>query len=311
MIPAYGSTTQISPVFVMLLGAGSLLTLYFVYSTFKRLRHARWVEDTPTSRIRSAAQGLVELKGSVQAGGHDPLLSPLAGTSCLWYRFTVEERRSNGKNERWVRVEHGSSERPFVLRDDTGECWINPVGAEVHPRSRRRWEGSRRWPLTSAPPRRLLGILIGGRRYRYTEEYLCADDLLYALGWFQSGGGGREIMDAQRAGRQIISAWKADYPDLLARFDRNGDGQLDQQEWQQVQAAAASEARRQISNAPMRPVICTLSKAPYSGLPFLLSDHHEENLSRRLRRQSLGSLLGMLVCGGLTGWLTLTLWQSL
>ena len=123
MIPAYGSMAEISPVFLMLLGVGALLTLYFVYSTFKRLRHARWVEDTPTSRIRSAAQGLVELKGSVQAGGHDPLLSPLAGTSCLWYRFTVEERRSNGKNERWVRVEHGSSPSVPLC------CGTTPVNA--------------------------------------------------------------------------------------------------------------------------------------------------------------------------------------
>ena len=306
MIGLPGGMLVTSPVYFIALGISSSATLWLLYRTFSRLRRARWVEDTPTSRIRSAAQGLVELHGSADAGGHVPLLSPLAAQPCLWYRFCVEEYRGSGRNRRWQIVERGSSDRPFVLRDNTGECWIQPLGAEVHPRTRKRWEGSRRWPLGTGPQTRLLGSLLG-RRYRYTEEYLQQDDLLYALGWFESRGGGRDGLDSQRTARRIISSWKADYPDLLARFDRNGDGQLDQQEWQQVRAAAASEAQRQVSNAPMQPVVCTLGRPPYRGLPFLLSDHHEDNLSRSLRRQSIGSLLGMLISAVIAGWLWLAL----
>ncbi|NLY58129.1 MAG: hypothetical protein GX071_06335 [Gammaproteobacteria bacterium] len=291
------------------LAATSLLALWLLYRTFSRLRRARWVEDTPTSLIRSAAQGLVELNGWADAGGHQPLLSPLAGQTCLWYRFTVEEYRGDGRNRRWQVVERGQSDRPFVLRDATGECWIMPKGAEIHPRSRRRWEGKRRWPLAPSKQTRLLGSLLG-RRYRYTEEYLQQEDLLYALGWFESRGGSHAVPDKRRIARQIISDWKADYPTLLARFDRNGDGQLDQLEWQQVQAAAASEARRQARDVTLQPVVHSLSKPPYRGIPFLLSDHHEEQLSRRLRRQSIWSLLGMLFSGSVAGWLWLALWVS-
>ena len=38
--------------------AVALACLYFMLT---RLRRARWLEDTPTSKVRSAAQGLVEL----------------------------------------------------------------------------------------------------------------------------------------------------------------------------------------------------------------------------------------------------------
>lgn len=306
MIHLPGGLVIASNFYFIALGLSSLLTLWLLYRTFSRLRRARWVEDTPTSRIRSAAQGLVELKGHVDAGGHEPLISPLSGKSCLWYRFMVEEYRGSGRNRQWRTVEKGLSDRPFILRDATGDCWIMPEDAEVHPRLRKRWEGNRRWPLSGSVQGGVLGMLIG-RRYRYTEEWLQQDDLLYALGWFESRGGGGEMPDTQRVARQLISSWKADYPDLLARFDRNRDGQLDAQEWRQVQAAAASEAQRQARDAAVRPPVHSLSKPPYKGLPFLLSDHHEEQLSKRLRRQSGWSMLGMLIAGGAAGWLWLAL----
>ncbi|PRB83773.1 GIDE domain-containing protein [Pseudomonas sp. MYb185] len=306
MIELPGGLVLSSTFHAIATGLTSLLTLWLLYRMFSRLRRARWVEDTPTSKIRSAAQGLVELNGRVDADGHAPLISPLGGRSCLWYRFTVEEYRRSGRSREWRTVERGVSDRPFLLRDDTGQCWIQPRDAEIHPRLRRRWEGRRRWPLSTGAQTGVLGALLG-RRYRYTEEWLQQDDVLYALGWFESRGGGREAMDPQRIARQVISSWKADYADLLARFDRNRDGQLDQLEWEQVRAAAASEAQRQMHSAAQAPAVHVLGKPPHRGLPFLLSDHHEEHLSRRLRRQSGWSLAGMLLAGGVAGWLWLAL----
>ncbi|WP_285275183.1 GIDE domain-containing protein [Halopseudomonas bauzanensis] len=306
MIDLYGVFLVSRGAHAVFTGISSVLTLWLLYRMFTRLRRARWVEDTPTSKIRSAAQGLVELVGQVEAGGHAPLLSPLSGRPCLWYRFTVEELQRRGRNTEWRTVERGSSDRPFLLGDGTGTCWVQPAAAEVHPRQRRRWEGNRRWPLGHKTQTGVLGALLG-RRYRYTEEWLHEGDQLYALGWFESRGGGREAMDAQSIARQIISRWKADYPDLLARFDRNGDGQLDQAEWEGVRVAAAREAQQQIRSAGEAPALHLLVKPPHKGLPFLLSDHHEEQLSQRLRRQSGWSLAGMLLAGGVAAWLWLAL----
>lgn len=300
MIDVHGVMWLPAMQFYLFLLLASLATLYALYRMLTRLRRARWVEDTPRSRIRSAAQGLVELTGRLQAGGHAPLVSPLAGIDCLWYRFRVEEYRRSGKSSQWRTVEQGVSERPFLLCDETGSCWISPKGAQVHPRQRRRWEGRRRWPAGQAVRTGVLGSLIGSR-YRYTEEWFAEGETLYALGWFQSRGGGREAIDPQAVARKVISQWKADYPDLLSRFDRNADGRLDLHEWEEVREAAEQQATRQIRAAGQAPVVHMLAKPRVRGLPFLLSDHHEEQLSRQLRRQSGWSLLALLLGGLLSG----------
>lgn len=292
--------------FLIALALSSLGALYALYRMLTRLRRARWVEDTPTSRIRSAAQGLVELKGQVEAGGYAPLISPLAEVNCLWYRFRVEEYRRSGKSSQWRTIEQGVSERPFLLRDETGSCWINPKGAQVHPRQRQRWEGRRRWPAGHGLRTGLLGGLIGSR-YRYTEEWFAEGETLYALGWFQSRGGGREASDADAVSRQLISQWKAEYPDLLSRFDDNNDGRLDPQEWDRVRGAAQQEAARHIRLAGQSPAVHLLAKPAVRGLPFLLSDHHEEQLSQQLRRQSGWSLFGLMAAGLISG----SLWLAL
>ena len=79
------------------------------------------------------------------------------------------------------------------------------------------------------------------------------------------------------------------------------------QEWDQVRVAAEREAARQERVAGKAEVVHMLSKPSVSGLPFLLSDHHEEHLSRHLRRQSGWSLAGLLVTSLVSGALWLAL----
>ncbi|UJJ31044.1 GIDE domain-containing protein [Halopseudomonas maritima] len=301
MIDVHGVLLLSTPAYYIFSCLASALALFFLMAMFRRWRRARWLEDTPTSRIRSAAQGLVELQGTLDAGGHEPLISPLGEVDCLWYRFVVEEYQRTGKNKEWRTVEKGESERPFLLRDDTGSCWIKPKGADVHPRQRRRWEGSQRWPAGRNVRTGFLAGLLGSR-YRYTEEWFSEGEMLYALGWFESRGGGREAIDQQAIARQVISGWKADYDDLLARFDRNADGQIDLQEWQQVRAAAGREAERLARVEGRQPVVHVLAKPARYGLPFILSDHHEEDLSRRMRRGAVWCMLGLGVSMPLACW---------
>lgn len=56
----------------------AVITLRLFYLGFRQLHRARLIEDTPTSRIRSAAQGYAELEGRAVALG-DPLYAPLSG----------------------------------------------------------------------------------------------------------------------------------------------------------------------------------------------------------------------------------------
>ncbi|WP_312517670.1 hypothetical protein [Stutzerimonas nitrititolerans] len=276
---------------LVILGGSAALSLgggWVCISRWSRIRH---LQDTPTSRIRSAAQGYVELVGILRPFGDVPLIAPLSGEPCLWWRYRIEEYRSNGKRSSWSVVERGVSDGWLRLADATGECLIDPRGAEVRPAFRRVWSGSLRHPR-GMPLRGLRGLLGIGRRYRYCEERLHADEPLYAIGDFRTTGGGRQGLDLATARKQVISEWKGEYAGLLQRFDSNGDGQLDEAEWRRVRLAAGLEAEERHRHASTGPAQHRLAR-PTERLPFVLSSHGEEVLTRRYRWQALG---GALMC---------------
>ncbi|AGA85725.1 GIDE domain-containing protein [Stutzerimonas stutzeri] len=272
-----------------------------------RWSRARHLLDTPTSRIRSAAQGYVELVGILRELGVPQPTAPLTDEHCLWWRYCIEEYRSNGKRSSWNVLERGTSEAWLRLADATGECLIDPRGADVHPAFRKVWTGSLRHPRGVAPSG-WLGLLSSGKRYRYTEERLHDGEPLYAIGDFRTTGGGRHGLDLSSAKREVIRQWKGDYAGLLQRFDSNADGQLDEQEWNRVHLAARLEAEdrhRQSSAAPEQHQLAR----PNEALPFVLSSHGEEVITRRFYWQAAGGAAMCLVGAvwlamqlGITAW---------
>ena len=97
--------------------------------SIKSLKKARYLLDTPTSKIRSAAQGYVELYGELKEG-ESLLSSPLSGNSCVWWSFSIDKQvRDDRDNKSWQQVEKGTSSELLCLNDGTGECWIDPAGA--------------------------------------------------------------------------------------------------------------------------------------------------------------------------------------
>lgn len=258
-------------------------------SRWSRMRH---LLDTPTSRIRSAAQGYVELVGVLRnLEDVPPLAAPLTAKPCLWWRYRIEEYRGAGKRSSWRIVEQGCSEGLLRLADATGDCLIDPRGARVLPARRDCWNGDLRHPR-GLPSRGVLAWLTGHRRYRYTEERLHADEPLYAIGEFRTRGGGRQGLDLQAAQGQVVCEWKKDYARLLQRFDNNRDGLLDQAEWSRVRLAASLEAQDRHRLASGQPAEHLLMR-PTEGLPFVLSSHGEEVLARRYRWHAAG---GAVLC---------------
>jgi hypothetical protein len=272
-----------------------------------RWSRARHLLDTPTSRIRSAAQGYVELVGILRELGVPQPIAPLTGEHCLWWRYCIEEYRSNGKRSSWNVLERGTSEAWLRLADATGECLIDPRGADVHPAYRKVWTGSLRPPRGVAPSG-WLGLLSSGKRYRYTEERLHEGEPLYAIGDFRTTGGGRHGLDLSSAKREVIRQWKGDYAGLLQRFDSNADGQLDEQEWNRVHLAARLEAEDRHRQSSAAPEQHQLSR-PDEALPFVLSSHGEEVITRRFYWQAAGGAVMCLVGAvwlamqlGITAW---------
>lgn len=266
------------------LAVSSLIALVTAWFGFSQLKKARIIEDTPTSKIRSAHQGYVELMGLAKnLVSETPLLSPLSGDACLWFSYKIERYERNGKRSSWRTVESRSSERPFILDDHTEQCYIMPGRAEVSTFRKNTWYGKDRYPSG----RKSAGLF--GRNYRYTEQLLCEEDLLYAIGLFQTRHPPSGLEQSQQRMADILSEWKQDYDKLVARFDRNGDGEIDLVEWDVARQEALRAAEREQRGKPVASEpVHTLAYSPSRHQPFILATSEPESLSRRFRYQALG-----------------------
>lgn len=281
--------------FIVLPALGLLVWgLYAAWRDFCRLRA---LADTPTARIRSAPQGYVELAGRAALMDGEPVLGPLSGLPCAWYRYQVEEKDDR---DRWRVVDRGLSEALFWLEDGSGRCVVDPDGAEVIKTRKDVWyeQGPRRGEGWGGL---LKGALRGFQaRYRYTEQRIAAGDELHVLGRFRTEGGPPDPPDYRRETARLLEDWKRDAR-RMALFDRNGDGRIDEAEWE----AARLAARRQVDRAHLQqavaPEVHTLSD-PGDGRPYLISTVSERRLLRGLRLRAAGWLLAALGAGGWLEW---------
>lgn len=280
-------------VLLMLAGCGAGLI-----GAFTQLRHARRMEDLPTSRIRSAAQGYVELEGVVQLMPGPDIVSPLSGARCAWWQYRVEhlETDEDGRRPRWRTLESATSDSLFLLLDGSGACVIDPVGATVHPSLHRRWRGRSRRP--GYFPRKTEWLPAG--RYRYSEQLLRIGEPLYALGWFHTQGQAMQQSHAQ-AQRDLLREWKADPQELRRRFDANGDGQIDAQEWEQARSAAATQVHQEQLARALEPDLHLLRR-PDDRRPYLLSVRPQSALIRRHRLLAAACLTLGLASGASASW---------
>lgn len=159
-----------------------LLALYSLFNAFYFLKKARVLENTPPSKIRSAAQGYVELLGRSTLLPNHPISSQFTQKPCVWYGYTVEQFQSN--NNGWDIIEQGASFHPFLLTDETGACFVLPENAEIIPNATITWRGDSRTP--SPPPTSFWTSLFWGHlgQFRYTESRLELDSALYLTGEF-------------------------------------------------------------------------------------------------------------------------------
>jgi E3 Ubiquitin ligase len=108
---------------------GAFAGVYLFYRGFRLLQRKRLILDTPASKIRSAAMGLVEVNGL--ATGPYTLTAPITGMTCFYFRSMAWQWQQRGRNSQWVKVADESMHVPFFLDDNTGRVLIDPQGAEM------------------------------------------------------------------------------------------------------------------------------------------------------------------------------------
>ncbi len=230
-------------------------------------RRYRQIHDLPTSKVASAAQGYVELLGRGDLIDGTPVISKLGRQRCCWYRYLVEERKSDNK---WQTIDQGSSVAHFMLVDDTGQCVVSPEGAEIVTSNHRTWYEE---------------------PYRHTEWLLVPGEVLYALGEFVTTSGNvREDIEERKDIAVLIDVWKRDQQALHQRFDLNQDGTIDMQAKREV---------RKIRSEMVKPLTegVHLLRKPRDRRLFLLANEMPDALGRRYWLWSVLHLVALAGCG--------------
>ena len=228
------------------------------------------IRDTPTSTATSAAMGYVELLGTAHDAAWPPLRSQIRKTPCVWYRYQIE-RRVGGT---WITESSRASTQCFVLRDGTGDCIVDPEGAEVLPRRLRVWREF---------------------EYRYHEAVIALSESVYVLGELTSVHAALDTPAEERADiSALLAEWKREPEELMRRFDANRDGTLSDEEWEVARREAKAKIEREYTaRRALGPV--NLIRRPADGRKFIISVFPPEQLARRFSLWAwlhLGLLVG-------------------
>jgi hypothetical protein len=280
---------------VIFLGISVVMAFYYC---FRFLRHCRLIEDTPTSRVRSAHQGYVELEGlghPVQDEAY--LISPLSKTGCIWWFYEIEKKVRRNKSTSWDTIDKKTSDSAFLLEDATGRCLINPLGAEVVTTHKHQWYGSTAWP-GSGPPAKPSFFQVGS--YRYTERLIKPGEAVYALGLFKTLGTTMDADEENAALGAMLAEWKQDATRMQV-FDVNKDGAIDVKEWEAARRVALRQLRRE-RQVQASEGLHTMSKPETKSQPYLISTVLQHDLCRRWRRYSGLCFAWFLIGGSLFVW---------
>ncbi len=189
----------------------ALFSAALFWSGLHYLRLKRQMENTPTSKARSMAMGLVEVKG--KAIRQYALVSPLTQIPCVYYR--LRKYRRNNKGNWKVISTRDTAHVPFWIEDDTGRVSVAPAGARIAPRNRRKGDTGGGLNVFLDTP-----IADPGNE-KVVEEIIFEDAELYVLGFARPARAQRGSLRERTI--KALRTLKSD-PHALHRYDTDGDG---------------------------------------------------------------------------------------
>lgn len=254
------------------------------WSAFHFLRLKRQIENTPTSRVRSIAMGMVEVKG--RALRRFALVSPISHTPCVFYRLTKYRRE---RNNQWKVTSVTSSHNvPFALEDDTGRVEIDPAGCRVSAGTKQ--EGTQGQ--------------VGLMRYnddsddKWVEEVIVDGTLLYVLGYAQTKPHSGPTLHEQKT--EALREMKRN-PQRMKEFDQNGDGVIDSDEWDTARIAVEEQVVRDslASRSKRKKQEEHIVIGKKKGRPLIITEtHSEDHLTARYLYYSLPLFLMAVIATG-------------
>jgi len=270
-------------------------------ATFLFFHRARIIEDTPTSKIKSAAQGYVEFEGTARDLKGIEVLAKLTCTPCVWFSYKIE-RYVGGKNSRWVTEEEDESKYHFILEDETGQCLIYPVGAAVTAELDITWYGHSRYPEPSMAPTQstgLLNIRLTSGHYRYTEKRIHAGDALYALGDLKTYNNFKQVPSLNDALSQHLKRLKSNKLKLFKDHDKDNNGTIDMQEWQEARNTVLASLEENYFSAASNN-LHVMDKPKERRHPYLLSAFEQDELAGKYKTYSWLALATFFSAGAIS-----------
>lgn len=257
-----------------------VLIIAVLYKIYQSYHHLRFVSDTPTSRIASAAQGYVELKGLGELMPGSAITSPFSRQRCLWYQCKVERKQRIGRRTVWVEDSNEISDHLFHLHDESGSCVIDPEGARVIPSKQAVWYSSslqsRHQGLSKAS---WFNRTMGMGHYRFTERLILVADPLYVIGWLRTVASTINPQTLQQQVDDLVKTWKQFPHRYLKSFDMDNNGKIQKQEW----ALIRQHAEQQVIKRHQSPDYHLIEKPQEKNHPYIISGLPESQLLKRHR----------------------------
>jgi len=270
----------------------ALVSAGLFWTGFYFIRLKRRVENTPTSRIRSIAMGLVEVHG--RALRKYALIAPISESPCIYYR--VRKYRKDSRNQWKLTSDINSNHVPFLLDDGTGMVTVDPKDATVKARVSH----------SGVPGEATLafhGVSLSEDdiNEKWIENVIYEGTPVYVLGF------ARPLREERKSLRERITEKLRDLKldrQALHRYDTDGDGRISDGEWDVARSdaeqialreslAEGAEGRRQEEHV-------VITRAPQRGVPFVVAETlAESDLTRNYRLTSIPLLLAGLCAAGL------------
>ena len=265
---------------------------YLVYYSFSVIKRYRFMDGTATSRIRSAAQGHVELTGLGEWMPNGEIHSPFSKRRCLWYHCTIEKKQRSGKRMTWTNISDERSSHMFRLVDDTGDCIVDPDDAHVIPELDTTWYGHSTEYRTRAPKKPARFNLSMGS-YRFRERLLLPASTLYALGWFRTVHSNPSDEFISKQVEDLVKAWKLQPGKYLHEYDLDQNGKIEKREWKVIRAAARKQVLNRLNNEKQEHHV--ISCPTNSRQPYILSARAEEDLITLKKWKARFSIAGSML----------------
>jgi len=209
-------------------------------ASFRRLRA---LEDLPLSRIASCAQGYARLEGKAAVFPGKPIVAPVSRQPCAWYHYVVITFDANGEQQSRSEEE---TEWSFAMKDASGECIVDPAGAEIIPSRVSQYRD---------------------KAQHWIERSILAGDPISVIGHFATASPDVSEEEIRFRVGELLTQWKRERTYTEA-------------EWEGVRVQARAQVMAEIAQAP--PLAQNRIEKPADDRPFLISGEPADQLERDL-----------------------------